>query len=326
MSKVNKDILVSACIITYNQEDYIQKCLEGAINQKLESRYEIVIGVDHSDDQTLNICLDYQKKYPDLIRINNHTQRLGMFGNWAHSIQSCHGKYIAVCEGDDFWIDNNKLQKQLHFLENNPDCSMCYHPTKVVYIEGNKSNKIAGPQKHIHKEFYKFKIEEIISGQMGMWTASLFFRSSLFEKVPDWIKKVSFGDVALKLFFGNMGMIGYLGPKPMSVYNRNAKNAWSEGENKVRSWEEDRLRGHYEVLDYFNDYTNQKYSNLVQQQKDKMLRQYIMNVMKFCDRMEKQKIITEHKSKLLGINNKITLLIWVRYFFGEKVFNRLLNY
>lgn len=117
---------VSACIITYNHEKYIRECLEGAINQIIDYEYEIVISDDKSSDNTLQICLEYASKYPNLIRILPSEFNLGMIGNWIKSISNCKGKYIALCEGDDYWTDPLKLKKQVDFLEENGGYVACY--------------------------------------------------------------------------------------------------------------------------------------------------------------------------------------------------------
>lgn len=123
---------VSACIITYNHQDYIVDCLEGALFQKVDFDYEIVIGEDKSTDATLKICEEYASKYPDKIRIIKREANLGMIGNWVDTIKSCRGKYIAICEGDDYWTDPLKLQKQFDFLEQNQEYSGCFHKVKTI--------------------------------------------------------------------------------------------------------------------------------------------------------------------------------------------------
>ena len=124
---------ISACIITYNHEAYIRECLDGAISQKLNCNYEIIIGEDLSTDNTLKICKEYAEKYPKIVKILPREKNLGMISNWQSSIYSCQGEYIAICEGDDYWTDPLKLQKQVDFLEANKDYSLCFHNANVIY-------------------------------------------------------------------------------------------------------------------------------------------------------------------------------------------------
>lgn len=318
-------ILVSACIVTYNHEDYIRKCLEGAINQNVNFKYEVIVGVDKSTDGTLAICEEFKERYPDLIHLYKHETNLGMLGNWMHSLNSCEGKYIAVCEGDDFWTDPLKLQKQIDYLEKNPDVSMCFHPSKIVYVNNQAPNKIVGPKGIINKKEYKFSIPEVIGGRLGITTATMVFRSEILLAAPLWVQKVVFGDVALKLILGTNGKIGFIGGKHMSIYNRGVHNAWSHNEGKSMDWEEERLKNHFQVLDYYDEYTEFKYKKYVDKQKKKMLLQYILNMQKFCNFNEKVKMLFTHKSQLFNFSYKMTTLIWLNFFLGKKKYSRLIT-
>lgn len=124
MNKTN--IKVSACIITYNQAAYIRDCLEKAVNQQISFGYEIVVSDDCSTDGTSEICREYAEKNPILIRYHRREQNLGVQKNWIKTLSECRGEYIAICEGDDYWSDPFKLQKQVNFLEANPEYSIIH--------------------------------------------------------------------------------------------------------------------------------------------------------------------------------------------------------
>jgi glycosyltransferase involved in cell wall biosynthesis len=130
---------LSACIITYNQEQYIAQCLESALAQVVSFDFEIVIGEDKSTDGTLEICRKYAMQYPDKIRLIERETNLGMFGNWTNTFESCTGKYIAICEGDDYWTDPLKLQKQVDFLEANSEFGL-YHTNNSRYIQDTQKS------------------------------------------------------------------------------------------------------------------------------------------------------------------------------------------
>jgi len=126
--------LVSICCITYNHRDYIKRALDGFIMQKTDFNYEICLGEDESDDGTREQCQDYAEQYPDKIRLflRSREDVIKLDGratgryNFIATLNECRGKYIAICEGDDYWTDPNKLQKQVDFLEANPDYSVGY--------------------------------------------------------------------------------------------------------------------------------------------------------------------------------------------------------
>lgn len=117
--------LVSVCMITYNHEDFVAKSIESVLQQKINAKIELVIGEDNSTDGTVAIIQHYSEKYPDLIRARFNHSNLGMISNFVKTLEDCRGKYIAILEGDDYWIDPYKLQKQVDFLEKNPDVVIC---------------------------------------------------------------------------------------------------------------------------------------------------------------------------------------------------------
>lgn len=128
MNRENTDLLVTIQCLTYNHEPYIRKCLEGFIMQKTNFRFEAIVHDDASTDGTAEIVREYSEKYPGIIRAffeteNQYSKHNGVIGKIIR--ENTHGKYIAMCEGDDFWIDPLKLQKQVDLLENNPSVSLC---------------------------------------------------------------------------------------------------------------------------------------------------------------------------------------------------------
>lgn len=130
MSKV--DPLVSVCMITYNHEKYISQAIEGVLIQQTNFAFELIIGEDCSTDNTRKICLEYKEKYPNIIRLLLPDVNLGMSKNFIETIQAATGKYIAFCEGDDYWTDSEKLQKQVSFLDANQKYSFCCHRFRVL--------------------------------------------------------------------------------------------------------------------------------------------------------------------------------------------------
>lgn len=133
--------LVSVCMITYNHENYIKKAIEGVLMQKTSFLIELIISEDCGTDNTRNIILEYANKYPDKIRVDFPLKNRGVLNNFNYNLSLATGKYIAVCEGDDYWIDPLKLQKQINYLESHINCGLVYGKAKV-YIQ--KENKFPG--------------------------------------------------------------------------------------------------------------------------------------------------------------------------------------
>lgn len=147
-----KQILVSISCITYNHKLYIEKCLDGILMQKTTFPFEILIHDDCSNDGTTEIIKEYEKKFPLILKaiyeVENQYQKGKPIGTMVWNYPRAKGKYIAFCEGDDFWIDKNKLQKQVDFLENNPEYGMCYTRNNV-YLQKTERIKLRKQGKKI---------------------------------------------------------------------------------------------------------------------------------------------------------------------------------
>ena len=136
----NENLVISVCMIAYNVEPYLAKAIEGVLFQKTEFPFELVIGEDCSKDGTRRICEDYAARYPGLIRLLPSGVNLGMAGNYARTLAHCRGKYIAVCDSDDIWVDPLKLQQQVRFLEEHPDYGVVYTDVETISETGEVFN------------------------------------------------------------------------------------------------------------------------------------------------------------------------------------------
>jgi glycosyltransferase involved in cell wall biosynthesis len=126
----DNEIVVSICMITYNNVNYISEAIDGVLIQETTFPYQLILGEDNSTDETRVICEEYALKYPNKILLLPSEKNLGVTPNMIKTIKVCNGKYIAICDGDDYWKDPYKLQKQVDFMEANKNASLCYH--KVV--------------------------------------------------------------------------------------------------------------------------------------------------------------------------------------------------
>ncbi len=213
--------LVSVCMITYNHEDYIEQALEGILMQKANFSFELVIGEDGSKDSTLRICKEYEEKYNNIIRLLPTERNLGMLPNFLRTIKACTGKYIALCEGDDYWIDPLKLQKQVDFLEANPEYSMCFHNAVVHYEDIDEKEHLFAQienRDYTGIEIYRSWI---------IPTASVVFVQKVIEsnlyinynKIIAHSKYLSVGDLPLFVSASFLGKIRAI-PENMSVYRK----------------------------------------------------------------------------------------------------------
>lgn len=227
--------LVSITVITYQQASYIEQCLNGILMQKVDFTYEIIIGEDGSTDGTKEICIEYAKKYPDRIRLFNRDRSLSQFkteegkivrfnGIW--NIMSCRGKYIAYCEGDDYWIDPFKLKRQVEILEKNSNIGLCY--TKIIkYIqEKGKNGSMWGGN---YTNFNELLISNTIPTLTCLLRKDLVLR--YYEEIKPENKSWKMGDYPMWLWISYNSNIFFL-PEITGVY-RVLKESASHSSNLI---------------------------------------------------------------------------------------------
>jgi glycosyltransferase involved in cell wall biosynthesis len=207
---------VSACLISYNLENLVAGAIDGALMQKLDYPYEIVIGDDVSKDGTREILLDYQKKYPDKIRVILNEKNLGVAGNLISTINACRGEYVAFCDGDDYWTDPLKLQIQVDELEKHPECDISFHPAVIKYMDGSRPD---GGKAYYGKGIKIFDTRKnILIGGSFCPTASLVFHKKVLDELVKFHTDLrSSSDYFLEIFGSLRGGLLYVG-RYMSVY------------------------------------------------------------------------------------------------------------
>jgi glycosyltransferase involved in cell wall biosynthesis len=200
-------------MITFNHESYIHEAIEGVLLQRCNFPIELIIGDDFSTDKTREICEDYQYRHSE-IRLLPSTTNIGVIPNFIKTLNSCTGKYIALCEGDDYWTDPNKLSKQVEFLELNPNYSFAFHS---VHIINELDHKLVKSFKINRKP--ASGIKDIVKGKF-IPTASMMIRRE-FLKIPPWFDTIYNGDWCLQMLLADIGPAGYL-PEVMGVYRLNS--------------------------------------------------------------------------------------------------------
>ncbi len=267
-TKVPENVTVSVCVQTYQHREYIEKCLESILMQETSFPFEIIVGEDESSDGTRDVCKRFAEQYPDKIRLILHKREnnitlfdkpSGRF-NFIYNIFSARGKYIAFCEGDDFWTDRKKLQKQFEALKANQDCSVCF--TAAEYLdEVNPENAyLYRPKVPAGKS--KFSIREAIIDSGGfMPTASVFFRRELLKEVPFWMIESPVGDLPLTLLLGLKGSYLFL-DEPMITYRVGTPMSWSSNQ-KDFAYRKKVINGICKTLLAFNKYSKYRYSAIV---------------------------------------------------------------
>lgn len=235
-NSVPENPLVSVCIQTYNHSPYIAQCIEGALMQETDFPYEIIIGEDESTDGTREICIEYAKKYPEKIRLFLRREedkiwingvKTGRF-NFVENLKASRGKYIALCEGDDYWVDKEKLQKQVDFLEEKKSLVLCFHDS--VIIDENDAVISESRLNNIHSDF--------TSDHMRLG-AMIPPNTTLFRNVPfsfdEYFYKVLNADTYLWGLLGLYGSAGYISGIKNSAYRIHRNGIWGSKDDLYKS-------------------------------------------------------------------------------------------
>ncbi len=254
---------ITVVVMTYNHVDYIKQALDSILSQKIDIDFDILIHDDCSDDGTYQVLLDFQRKYSKKIKIIREESRKFVTEGfnmmiYNHVVPHISSKYVAYCDGDDYWCDELKLQKQYQFMELHPDYSMCFHSAYQLRINGDMSSK------WFIKEEGDIGLKDLICEKAGIpiATSSFFAKANVFKKFTDWRKAYSVEDLPLYLTAALEGKIHRL-QDIMCVYRQFSVGSWSS----LNQGDINRLAAHQKNLiagaKLFDEQTNHKYHDLV---------------------------------------------------------------
>lgn len=208
--------IVSVCMITYGHENFIEEAINGVLMQNCNFEIELILANDYSPDKTDEVIQRILNKHPRASIINyiKHEKNIGMMPNFIFAMQQCKGKYIALCEGDDYWTDSLKLQKQVDFLEANPDYVLSFHNAEII-------NSTTKKQHPFIKEYDKndYTATDILNSWL-IPTASMVFRNVFKGDFPLFLCKAIHGDLALQVYLYEFGKFRAMNDV-MSVYRIN---------------------------------------------------------------------------------------------------------
>ena len=221
---LNDDIKVSVICNAYNHGPYIRECLESLVNQKTDFIYEFLVHDDASTDNTAAIIQEFENKYPNLIKpIYQTVNQYNNNGILKYQYSRVKGKYIAICEGDDYWTDRHKLQTQYELLEKNPNIDICAHKALMIDAKTGKQIGFISPS---NKDML-FGPEKVILGEGGfVATNSLLYRAELEKEVPKFRKYLRM-DYTTQIQGALRGGMLYI-TRTMSAYRCNVPGSWSD--------------------------------------------------------------------------------------------------
>ena len=253
-------ILVSVSCTAYNHEKYIACALDSFLMQKTNFDYEIIVGEDCSTDATRQIILDYQKKYPEKIKMITSASNVGAQENSRRLREKARGRYIALCDGDDFWTDPHKLQKQVDYMERQPNCTMCAHGAEIVDDDGRKTDQLLRP--HLGSTVYD--LEDMIKTYFKLLfaTSSILYRRDILADPPQWFYQSPVGDYPLSIICASQGFVGYI-DEIMSAYRRGVSGSWCDVYERDKQMRTESLLKFDQLFEEIDQYTAGKYAAII---------------------------------------------------------------
>jgi len=255
--------MVSVSMITYKHSLYIAQAIEGVLMQQTNFEFVLVLVDDCSPDTTPELIDEIIHNHPKGYRIKyyRHEKNIGMMSNFLFSIQKCTNKYIAFCEGDDYWTDPLKLQKQVDFLEANPHLVACHHWQKIAVNKGDSFEEIEAPKKG-HGYFpFETSVKSIFENKMRVKARTVMYRN-IFEpsEIMLHFPKAAFGDVPLSFVLGKYGKFGFI-DEEMAVYRQTNSGISTAGLEALgrKKFQVQHFKNWIQIWDYADKFYGFKY-------------------------------------------------------------------
>jgi len=253
--------LVTVFCLAYNHEKYIRTTFEGFVKQKTSFKYKILVHDDASTDSTRDIISEYTEKYPDLFEVilqEENKYQKGIDIEDEYIFPAIDTKYVCVCEGDDYWNDPYKLQRQVDYMEKHPECSLCVHNTEKIFENGESTGTVFNRSRR--ERDYTFK--DIADSEPSAYfhLSSFMWRHETMRRKVSAFEMKGIGDYPMALYFATLGSIHYI-PKVMSCYRLNAVGSWS---SMMNSDNKKRINQHRNIINGFrsiDEYTDHRYSS-----------------------------------------------------------------
>lgn len=247
---------LSVAMITYNHETYIGQAIESVLAQKVNFEFEIVIGEDRSTDGTRAVVEEFYRRYPDRIRLLLRDHNVGGNRNFAQTVEACQGEYVALLEGDDYWTATDKLQKQVDFLDENPDYTICSGRARSLYEVGAQ-NLDTKWEVFPSCPPGTYSVRDILRDPFVI-TCTAMLRRKLIGQFPEWFFGIKLGDWPLFAMLASHGKIELM-DATMAAYRVHAGGVWSSMNQDGRA--EQSLR----MLKALDKELEHKYANVIRE-------------------------------------------------------------
>lgn len=326
------EVMVSVYCLTYNHKKYIRDALDGFVSQKTTFQFEVIVHDDASTDGTQEVIREYAEKYPNIIK--PIFQKENQYSKGVEFIKTLiwpqmKGRYVAICEGDDYWTDPEKLQLQFDVMEKYPECTICTHITRWINMSSGTTGGYIPARKFSMHEGVVDKAAQMRASVYGAFhLSSMFLRKSVYDEYygdsPDFVEKMPVGDLSLQLYFSRFGYMYFI-EREMAVYRRGTEESWTVRVERTPQ----KALDHYEQLekslisckkfysgeyqDLFNERICKADVQVIQLKGDKhVLRKKFGDILRFCGLKTVIKVYFVEKSRFLNKIWNTAQTMWER--------------
>ena len=220
--------MVSVVMIAYNSSRYIGQAIEGVVRQRRDFDVQLVICDDASTDSTAEVVADWSRRYPGVIDYHRNERNLGVQGNYLEAFRHCRGRYLAMCDADDYWCCRTKLARQVAYMEEHPGCALTYHRV-INYYEATGEMSLSNGGGMVERSAQGLAARNVITNLSVMYRADLLDLRNL----PEWLGEIRLLDYAMHMLYAQHGSVHYMS-RPMGVYRHLPTAIWSLAEQSRR--------------------------------------------------------------------------------------------
>lgn len=308
---MREEIAVSVLCTAYNHQSYIAKALESFLMQKTDFLFEVLVNDDASTDATADIIRQYEEKYPEIIKPiyqkeNQHQK--GVDSLKQILFPAAKGKYIAICEGDDYWTDPTKLQQQFDYMQEHPDCPLVAHESIKIFENGDLMGKFS------HYDFSApgaccLRADMVITHVNDFHTSSLFLRKESYVRNRAFFESISGYDFAIKtLFATDLAGYAYIIPQKMSAYRVSAVGSWSQRIRDDKKKYETHIKESIQTLEKIDQYRGYKYTQAFEKEiLNRRFKIEVLNGNKAAWKQSQYRSLIEEMTKRQRIVNYLNL-------------------
>ena len=258
---------VSVCVISYNHQNFIESALNSICNQNYNGEIEVVVGDDCSSDDTPTLIQKIASSNPAIKwNLKLRDANVGIAKNFADVILSASNEFVAILEGDDYWVDPLKLKKQVQKLEKNPDANICFSLCEEV-DENNGQSRIIGQDRPL-----EFSINYLLRNGWFMRTPTLLFRNRVVKNFPDWFYTSYSTDYILHVLLAQKGDVVKVDEVTAAYRKHDGGISVTNFKNQI-----ERYKVKYNLLDTINDYLGGAYQSDIVYQKDMIYAQLVLD-------------------------------------------------